>query len=84
MIRIFTNPNSQIYLLGVAGKQVLTPQDKGSPADYKQVRFRADNSPQNSVKYMNRQYSKIRYDEAWMKKTIKKLVNGVMAHPNVN
>jgi hypothetical protein len=79
MINIFTNANSNIYRMNADGKEVLTPQDKGPAAQYDRHRFRGGMSSQEAIKVMNSKYSKIRWDEAWIRQTMKKLITGVMA-----
>jgi hypothetical protein len=81
MIGIFTNANSNIYRVNADGKDVLTPQDKGPASQYRNNRFQGNASPKDAIEYMNRKNSKIRFDEAWIRQTIKKLVNGVLASP---
>jgi hypothetical protein len=78
---IFTNANSNIYRMNADGKDILTPQDKGPATQYRIYRFNDQYSPQDAIQKMNSKYSRIHYDEAWIKQTIKKLVNGVLASP---
>ena len=81
MFAIFTNPNSNLYCKNAAGKEVLTPQDKGPAAQYAYNRFNRRASPKDVIPYMNKPRSKIRFDEGWIKQTVKKLVNGTLASP---
>jgi hypothetical protein len=81
LVNIFINANSNIYLKNAEGKEVLTPQDKGPVSEYALNRFQRDLPPQDTIEEMNSKYSRIHYDEAWIKNTMKKLVNGALASP---